>query len=258
MRRIRLLAFPLLEAAGFAGAAFLLRGAHGAATWLSVAACLGAAALAACFTLHVSIHELVHQPPRNRLLAGIARAAATLLAGVPFHGYACHHMNHHRFANGLEDWSSTWRRGPGGEPLPRGRLSYALGWPLALARSQRPFRDAVARGEIPRAAVRAIRGEQVLLLAFLLALGILDLRLAAAWIALVYASWVLISIHNYGQHPPRDDGRGIATSYRGRLYNALTCNNGLHHEHHAQAGLPFEALAPAGDAPIAKRPHLLS
>ncbi len=246
MRALRLLAFPALEIAAFL---------HFAAHRPGAFAALGVAAVFACFTLHVAIHELVHRPLRSG--ARVLQGGATLLAGLPFHGYLWHHLNHHRHVNSLEDFSTTWRSTPAG-PVARGLLSYAFGWPLWLGRSQRIFHAEIARREVPTAVVRGIRWQQALLALFVIALAVASPRAALGYVAMVYVSWVLIAAQNYGQHPPRDFGSGLTTTYPAPFYNAITANNGLHHEHHRDPSRAALDLRPDPSAPRVARPHLLA
>lgn len=246
MRGLRLLAFPALEIAAFA---------HFAAHRPGSFAALAIAAVFACFTLHVAVHELVHRAPRSG--ATLLHGAATLLAGLPFHGYFWHHRNHHRHVNSLEDFSTTWRSSPAG-PVARGLLAYAFGWPLWLARSQRVFHAEIARREVPEAVVRGIRWQQALLAVFVIALAVVSLRAALGYVAMVYVAWVLIAVQNYGQHPPREFGTGLTTTYPAPLYNALMANNGLHHEHHRDPSRAALDLRPDPSAPRVARPHLLA
>lgn len=184
--------------------------------------------LAMLFTLHVTAHEWVHHPAGR-----IAESLMSLFLGVPFEGYRLHHHNHHRFENAAEDWSTTLGAR---HPIP-----YALGWPSQLLRGWRAFRGDPA---LPR----ALRLQQLLLLAWAIVLAIVSWKALLLWIAMVYLGWALIALHNYGQHPPR----GATTSLASPLYNALTCNNGLHAEHHRAPGVPWNRLTASGG--IARSP----
>jgi fatty acid desaturase len=176
------------------------------------------ALLAMVFTLHVTAHECVHHPAGS-----LAESAMSLFLGVPFEGYRLHHQNHHRFENGLEDWSTT--------RAARGPILYALGWPSQLLRGWRSFRGDPT---LPK----TLRLQQILLLLWAIALGVLAWKALLLWLAMVYLGWALIALHNYGQHPPR----GETTSLASPVYNALTCNNGLHAEHHRAPGVPWNRL----------------
>ncbi len=243
-----MLVFPLLEAALFACAC-----ACGTARPVAAALALGAAALMLCFSVHVCAHEAVHHPEHARFPG--AGALMTLAMGLPLEGYRWHHMNHHRWNNRLEDYSTTWRatrRGPRPWPL----AAYVLAWPWQLARSAAGMRAAAAAGALSLAAQRAVRRQKLLLLAVLVALATGWPRIALAYLGLVYVGWALVALQNYGQHPPRVYGAEAATSYPAALYNRLTFRNGLHAEHHDTPQLPWHALVPRAPSRIAL-PHLL-
>jgi fatty acid desaturase len=210
-------------------------------------------ALLLCLSVHVSIHEAVHHPGLARF--PLSGAVFTLVMGLPFQGYRWHHFNHHRWNNALDDYSSTWRATPDG-PRPWPLWRYVLGWPRQLVRSGLAMRAAHAAGEVPAATHRAIRREQATLLLLLAALAVFAPRIAVLYVALVYAGWSLISLQNFGQHPPRVYGNDTPTSYYSPLYNLVLFRNGFHAEHHEEPNLPWHDIAPTPTAPI-RAPHLL-
>jgi fatty acid desaturase len=217
-------------------------------------ALLLAAALALCFSVHVSAHEAVHHPELLRF--PMAGRLITLVLGVPFEGYRWHHANHHRWNNRLEDYSTTWRAtGRAVRPWPL--WSYVLGWPRQLVRSGLGMRAAAAAGQVPRARQRAIRREQWTLLALMFALGVAAPAVALRYVALVYLGWALVALQNYGQHPPRTYGEDVPASYYAAYYNRLLFRNGLHAEHHDRPQVPWYGLEARALAPSA-RPHLLA
>jgi fatty acid desaturase len=211
------------------------------------------AAVALCFSVHVSVHEAVHQPALARF--PLASPFFTIIMGLPLEGYRWHHLNHHRWNNRLEDYSTTWRRTASG-PRPWPLWSYVLGWPRQLMRSGRAMRMAATAGELPLSRQRALRREQYTLLAWVAGLAFTRPLLALAYVTLIYVGWALIALQNYGQHPPRRYGNEAATSFGSPLYNRLLFRNGLHGEHHDQPQAPWYALQPRPQAPI-HRPHLV-
>ena len=241
----RLWIYPVIEVACFAGA-------WSAGGWWTLA-WLAGAALALCLALHVTYHEWAHQGAPGGLPG---ECAITLLIGMPFDGYRWHHLNHHRHANALEDFSTTFRAGASG-PEPQAWLPYALGWPRQLARSSAEMRARDRAGTLPPGLGAKVRRQKRWVQVALLGLAVVSWRAALAWLATMYAGWALVAVHNYGQHPPIAHGSGLSTSYRGALYNRVLCANGLHHEHHRDPALPWERLAPLADAPRVARPHLL-
>jgi fatty acid desaturase len=240
--------FPILE-----GIAFVLACGLGAAHPLSAGLAFLAAALMLCVSVHVSVHEAVHQHHLARFPG--AGALFSIVMGLPFEGYRWHHMNHHRWNNRLEDYSTTWRETAFG-PRPWPLLRYVLEWPRQLARSAAAMRAAAAGGQLSLTAQRAVRAQKHVLLVFLVSLVLLAPRIALAYLALVYVGWALIALQNYGQHPPRAYGAETATSYHASLYNRLLFRNGLHAEHHEQPQLPWHLLEARAEVPI-RRPHLL-
>jgi fatty acid desaturase len=247
-RRLSLaMIFPLLEVATLASA-WRLGGDH---PWIA-AGLLGLAPLLLCLSVHVSLHEAVHQPALARF--PLAGPILTLVMGLPFQGYRWHHLTHHRWNNALPDYSTTWRPGPDG-PRPWPLWRYVLGWPRQLVRSGLAMRAAYRQGGIPASVHRATRREQATLLAALAAGALVHPRAAGAYVAVVYVGWALIALQNYGQHPPRVYGHELPTSYYAALYNRLLFRNGLHAEHHARPHLPWYDLQAAPHPPI-RAPHL--
>ena len=247
-RAARLAAFPALEVALFG----LALAAWDTSPPLALAL-LVPAALALSFTLHITVHEEVHQRFFGRW-SEPAHALMGLLVGMPFEGYRHHHFNHHRFDNALGDYSSTWRSGPDG-PVPAALLPYALAWPLTLAGSQVAMRAEIEAGEVPADVLRGLAWQKLLAPLLALTLALIWWPAAVLYVGLVYVGWVFISVHNYGQHPPT--GEAHTTSYSAPAYNAIFYNNGLHAEHHARPAVPHAALTPDPSARQAGRPHLL-
>lgn len=246
MSLVRLAAFPLLESGLFAWACLLVESRPGGS-----AACLAASALILTFTVHVSVHEALHTTDR-RPLPRVLDFLLTAVAGVPFDAYRLHHHNHHRFENGLEDFSRTWRPAPDG-PVPYGLLRYSLGWPVIALLAGRKLRSQPLSGP-DLEAFRRIRPQKLLLVALALGLGACSWKWAALYGALVYLGWVFVSVHNYGQHPP--EVRADIPSFNSSWYNRLFLNNGLHFEHHAEPGKAWHELRPDPRAARIGQSHL--
>lgn len=240
--------YPVIEVTCLAGALAVGE----SRPWVTLGL-LALAALTLCFALHVSYHEWVHQGHPGGALGELAISA---LMGLPLDGYRWHHLNHHRHENALEDYSTTWQPGPSG-PVPQAWWSYALGWPRQLRRSADDMRERDAAGTLPAGLAARVRRQKRFLQALFGIMLFGHWPVALAWLATVYSAWVLVSVHNFGQHPPVAYGRAVSTSYRGRFYNRIFCANGLHHEHHRDPALPWDRLVPAADAPRVGRPHLL-
>lgn len=224
----------------------------GAASPLVTVGLLALAAVSMCFALHVTYHECVHQGHPGGLAGELV---LTALIGLPLDGYRWHHFNHHRHENSLEDYSCTWQPGPAG-PVPQVWWRYALTWPRQLVRSARDMRERDAAGAVPADLARRVRRQKRWLQLLFFGTLCVSWPSALAWLATVYAGWVLVSVHNFGQHPPVAYERKLATSYPNALYNRLLCANGLHHEHHRDPGMPWDKIEPAADAPLVTRPHI--
>jgi fatty acid desaturase len=242
------LVFPVLEVVTFGSSCLLASSQPGLA-----GALLLTASLLLCLSVHVSVHEAVHHPRLARF--PLSGPLFSIVIGLPFQGYRWHHLNHHRWNNALEDYSSTWRTTREG-PRPWALWRYVLGWPRQLVRSGLAMRTADAAGEVPRAIRRAIRLEQATVLLLIAGLGVFVPRLALQYLALVYVGWALIALQNYGQHPPRAYGVERPTSYYSALYNRLLFRNGLHAEHHDEPQRAWSELEAGAQAPI-HAPHLL-
>jgi fatty acid desaturase len=237
--------FPVLQAGSFLWAALFAPSAP--------AALAGAllCALMLSLSVHISFHELVHLSAgrEGRALTWLLDMA-TLCLGIPFDGYRWHHITHHRFENGPEDFSTT-REYPG-RPL-----AYALRWMDQLKRG----RDELCRqkdlGTAPAKIPARIARQKRVLLAAHVALLALSWKAWLLYGGVVYVGWALVALHNYGQHPPLEGSPG-ATSFHSAPYNFLFCNNGLHREHHESPLIPWHELRPvAGRAGLIRWPHLI-
>ncbi len=239
--------FPLLELSGFL-LAISAEGPLAAALWL------GPAALALSLTVHLVVHEWLHQGHPF----GIAgEFLASSLIGMPFDAYRWHHWNHHRHENGLEDYSSTWVGTPE-DPRPRSLLAYALLWPAQAQRSRRDFRRLDGAGSLPPGIAARVHRQKRFLQLLLLGLALASPWAAFLYLALVYLGWALIGVHNYGQHLPVDYHGPRTTSFRARGYNAWLLNNGLHAEHHADPSIPWDRLEPGNQGRDLRWPHPLA
>ncbi len=247
-----LLAFPAAELVFF-GLAVSSLGEHPARAILG----LFLAGLALSFCVHVCFHEMVHAPgPKDSFALLLGSCAATLLQGLPFDGYRCHHDNHHRCNNSLEDYSSTWKEGPAG-PKPQTWWRYSLLWPRQLILAHADMRRQAADGRLPGEIARRIRAEKWLLIAASVGLGLFSWKTLLLYALTIYWGWTLVALHNYGQHPPLDL-KEATRSYPSALYNAVFCNNGLHCEHHQRPHIPWHALTRDSAAPQTGLPYLLS
>jgi len=251
---VTLFVVPCLELACFVAAIAILP----FSVALSVAFVLLAAVFLS-FALHISYHEVAHRfgrwPTAARLSVGLG---LTALMGVSFHSYRIGHFNHHRFDNRLGDFTSTWKI-VDGKPVRWGLLPYCLTWPRAYFTWPQLARSALQNGDATRGELLAAAVESLLPLGVVAGLLVWIPAVAVLYMLLIYAGWALVSLHNFGQHPPRHyDGEIEATSYSAPWYNRLTFNNGLHYEHHKDPGIPIAELVPDGAAPQVASSHLLA
>jgi fatty acid desaturase len=245
---------PIIEAVSFLIAVILIP------TYLLLTVLfLGLAALAMCFALHMSYHEVAHRSGNwsawRQLLTGVF---LTPLLGVAFHGYRISHWNHHRYDNGLQDFTTTWKE-KNGQPVPKGLFSYCASWPAIFAQAPMLYRKAASDGDATNRDLSWSRLESLFLLVWVLFLYWLRPEAAILYLVLVYVGWMLISLHNYGQHLPTDyETRLRTTSYTASWYNRLFFNNGLHSEHHRRPSVPIAKLQSESESELVSAPHLLA
>jgi fatty acid desaturase len=201
------------------------------------------------------VHEWVHQGiPVPTLLQPLARIGVSLLIGMPFDGYRWHHWNHHQFENGPEDFSTTWTVTPKGLE-PQAALRYALTWPRQLVRSSLALRRQVKEGRISSELQGWIGMQKWALGLTFLAAGILVPHAFAIYVSVIYGGWMLVALHNHGQHPPIPDA--TPTTYRSRWYNMILCGNGLHGEHHQNPRTAWNQLVESPLSRTVHWPHLV-
>ncbi len=241
--------FPILQTGFFALSCYFV-------TWnpACTVACVLASSLALNFTIHISVHELLHYSDRQPLPVWM-NMVISAVSGLSFDAYRFHHHNHHRHNNGLGDYSKTWRMTPRG-PTAYGVLRYALSWPLQVVQTTHALR-AEKRLNRPRMVHRRMRYENCSILTVLIVLGMCSWHFAVLYMLMVYLGWSLVSVHNYGQHPP-GEFTNAASFTSSSLYNRLFFNNGLHHEHHAEPAKASHELSPNLEAPQVAEPHLVS
>lgn len=191
-----------------------------------------------------------------------------------FYGYPTfawiptHNQNHHRFVNGPEDATHTWRYGN------RHDLATALTYFFVSSYWQSgPIKAYIrkARETAPELHRRIINeyffwaGAGLVLLA--IAIGLHGARLGiqvwlvASLIPAAFALWTIM-LFNYEQHVHAvpDSQHNHSRSWNGRTVNYLLFNNGFHAAHHEQPGVHWSelprlhaALAPAIDPQLIER-----
>ena len=243
------LILPVIEILFFMGAVhFLLESQEWQAMMLFLLA-----ALFLSLSVHICFHEFLHlcfrrQPP------WFISYGFTLLAGMPFDGFRLHHINHHQYNNGPLDFSTTWKI-KGNSEKRKNILLYAITWPIQLFKVMKFARSQAKQGLLSQEIELNIRGQQFFLIILFCTTIITTPKIFLLYAALIYIGWVIVSIHNYGQHSCIDRHShskkknaaikiNTATSIYNRWYNIFLFNNGLHFEHHDQPEKSWRELTP--------------
>lgn len=240
-----------------------------AATWSDLAPATAAAlgsglALVMTYDIIIVGHLFTHARWfRAPLLNEVASAIASFNLGQSAEGYRSHHVfNHHRYSNDradaageTRDESSTFRGGVGGEHVGIARYAFggAVGTLLrsiaaafALHRGWRVGRrEHLLRAVTDDEGLRRIRRDRIAHGVGLVALGLVSWPfLLACYLPAWYAGLVLVNVQNYYEHfgARPGDRRANSVSHYGRLYNALTFNDGFHQEHHLRPGVHWRKL----------------
>jgi len=183
----------------------------------------------------VASHSFVHTPWfKSEHLNRLYLALNSINIGLPQIHYAHEHLLHHRYGNDrpgrdgfTQDPTSTFAGGHQGQH--ESMLSYCFLGPFRLDLFG-SFREICRRGGAKQLALESG--------ACLVGFGTL---LLLSWhyvvmllVPVLYLGWVLEHIENYYEHfgGEPEDRYANSTSYYGRLYNALFCNEGYHQEHH--------------------------
>lgn len=250
---IHLLLFPLLQLGFFLVFAFTINLSYWAFLWILPAALL------LNFTLHISIHYLVHFPVRNKIIAPISGFLLTAILGLPYHYYEMSHWNHHRYNNNLEDFTTTWKKKRTGEIIPKPFLSYILFWLFVPPGDlNKQFESAIRDGYSTKNKQNLASMEFVFNLILWGLLAFLSVFILIGYLLMIYIAWVLISAQNYGQHMPDEYQKHKGYSFYARWYNSIFVNNGLHKEHHDQPELSYWQLSnKKGDGAV-DQPHLMA
>lgn len=188
----------------------------------------------------VASHNFVHTPWfKSDRLNRIYMALNSLNIGLPQIYYRHEHLIHHRHVNDrrgtngqTQDPTSLFAYGQNGQP--EFLFSYCLLGPF--------------RADLPQAfgAIRR-KGEalQLYLELTTCAIGLVGYLLLSwqyfllLFLPIFYLGWVLEHLENYYEHfgGIPENRFATATSYYGRLYNTLFCNEGYHQEHHLRPGV---------------------
>lgn len=188
------------------------------------------------FSIHVFFHECVHARESYPTPVNIV---LSVILGLPIDGYRVHHFNHHTYANGLKDFSTTWFM-KNGKKVGYSACSYFFGWIRQLNAAMRdPESFDPELGDVVKIKERIPVQKMALLFVFI-ALAFIGFKYFILYFMLIYFGWAFSALHNYGQHPPIED-EPICT-YAEHKYNFLFFNNGLHWEHHDKPWLSWDQL----------------
>lgn len=188
----------------------------------------------------VASHNFVHTPWfKSDLLNRIYMALNSLNIGLPQIYYRHEHLIHHRYVNDrpgadgqTQDPTSLFAYGKNGQPEPL--IPYCLLGPFR-SNLLDSFRAIKRKGEAAQLYVE--------LLTCVIGCAV---YLTLSWqyflflfIPIFYAGWVLEHLENYYEHfgGIPENRFANSTSYYGRLYNFLFCNEGYHQEHHLRPGV---------------------
>jgi len=248
--RLHLALFPLLQVAAMIGLWVLpfLR-----TDWILL---FGVAVFILCWNLHVSIHYLVHHPPKNKVIRYLFFLISTLLIGLPYHYYQLLHRTHHLYNNDPRDYTSTWKE-KSGQQLPRSFFGYIFFWFIPIVPLPQQIKEGRQNDLLPTKDLQLLVVETLLLCVFYCVLFYTQPWMALGYFVFIYFGWVLISAQNYGQHLPRI-GAPHTTSIHRKWYNILTLNNGLHAEHHDRPQVHYHDLEPNLELEPIQSAHLFA
>lgn len=191
----------------------------------------------------VASHNFVHTPWfQSDFLNRCYAVLNSVNIGLPQSHYHQEHLKHHRYGNDrpqedgtTKDPTSTFACGKDGDHEPV--ASYCF---LGLFRTDllESFQEIVKRGG----------GKQLMFEVGACLLGLL-IYLSLSWqyflflfLPTFYLGWVLEHLENYYEHfggTPENKYLN-STSYYGKLYNFLFCNEGYHQEHHLRPNVHWQ------------------
>lgn len=218
--------FPLVEIGLFINA-LLLVNQHLLWSILSVFF----AGLMMSFSLHITYHYHVHFRRKNKIFDRLIDVWYSILTGIPFNFYYLLHTNHHVYNNEIQDFTTTINR-EDEKIKAKNILAYGLFWFKANRKPVEMMELGISEGYFSKERRDKSKIELLFILAFEIALAVVNWKLLFLYFVLVYFGWMFISLHNYGQHLPSKEGIDIGNSYYKKGYNFIFVNNGLHYEHH--------------------------
>ena len=249
MYRVALQIFPILQVISFISALFLFE----SNIYVSVLLLL-CSALFLNFSLHITIHHSVHFSFKNKVIRWVVELVYSILMAISFSFYRMQHFNHHRYDNGIGDFTSTWIK-KGDSIVARPFFKYSLFWFLG-PKMKTIFERAIIDGDLDETERKKMRFQLLVVLVTYVLLFWINPWYAVAYFLMFYVGWSLIAITNYGQHLPIKYNSTKAYTYSNTLYNRMFFNNGLHLEHHREPHLNYPDLEAKHQSKISW-PHLL-
>lgn len=188
---------------------------------------------------------------RSKLLNELTDIWLTLFYGFPvFAWIPTHNQNHHKYTNGIEDDSRTYRFSEANN------LVTLLTYPSISGYYQQPTVRAYllnARREQPDRFWAAVR-QIVALVVFTVGALVLDWQKGLLYVVIPQQFGLFaVLVFNYLQHVHADEESEFnhSRNITGWLFNFLMFNNGYHTAHHNQPGLHWSRL-PQAHAAIEK------
>lgn len=183
----------------------------------------------------VASHNFVHTPWfKSDLLNQLYLILNSINLGLPQAHYRQEHLLHHRYGNDrrnsqgkTQDPTSLFAYGRNGQQEPL--ISYSF---LGLFRTNliESFRTIVKRGEGVQLGLELL-GCGVALVVYC---SLSWQYVCLLYLPTFYLGWVSEHVENYYEHfgSVPENRYANSTSYYGRVYNLLFCNEGYHQEHH--------------------------
>lgn len=188
----------------------------------------------------VASHNFVHTPWfKSDFLNRCYAVLNSVNIGLPQSHYHQEHLKHHRYGNDrpqqdgtTKDPTSTFACGKHGNHEPV--VSYCL---FGLFRTDlvESCQEIVQRGGGKQLGVEL----GACLLGLMIYIGLSWQYFLFLFVPTFYLGWVLEHLENYYEHfGGTPENKYInSTSYYGRLYNLLFCNEGYHQEHHIRPNI---------------------
>lgn len=197
------------------------------------------------FFIAVMTHNTIHCPMfYNPWLNRLFSVGLTWGFGNPASGFLPgHNLSHHRFLGGRKDNVRTYKIRFRWNFLNQALFFFVM--LPGIVRTESGFVKKVAKDPEARGWYLQYRVEQIMLFTVKIALLILDWKRALLFVAIpnAYGVWAIFGV-NYWQHDGCDETHPYnhSRSFRSKLLNWFTFNNGYHAVHHEKAGLHWSLL----------------